>query len=149
MNNSPAINTVNTHAVGTTELFSLFQSLTQSLTERTRTLESQVQHLNASRRTGIPPGYLSKREAHATYGPGLSEKVFHLAMFTLGVNTHQYTHLTEDGIDVDTFSYEEKGVLSAVELFLEDAIQITELTCESSILHGKRFRYVKQATINI
>ncbi|OUS29721.1 hypothetical protein A9Q99_08585 [Gammaproteobacteria bacterium 45_16_T64] len=156
MNNAINTDQQTTNGQQVAELYTLLSSLAQNLfntkeiqheqhalIKKTQMLENQIHSIQNSRRKGIPDGFISKKEAYFTHGLGLSERVFHLALFTMGVNTHEYVHLSEAGHEVDTFSYEEREVIIAIDIFLDDAIQVTGQTCESSILQGKRFRYIK------
>ena len=106
-------------------------------------LENRVQNVELQHRNGVPEGYLSKSQAHHLYGRGLSEDVFHRAMKKIGVAFKKYIHRGEDGHDVSTLAYLEGEIESAVALFLSDAKQATAQMCESPMLDGRRFRYVK------
>ena len=113
------------------------------INRKTEILENRVQNVELQHRNGVPEGYLSKSQAHHLYGRGLSEDVFHRAMKKIGVAFKKYIHRGEDGHDVATLAYLESEIEPAVELFLNDAKQATAQMCESPMLDGKRFRYVK------
>ncbi len=108
-------------------------------------LESRLEHVEIQHRNGVPDGYLSKKQAHHLYGVGLSEEVFHLALTKIGVPVKPYIHRGEDGYETPSQAYLEDEIASALDLFLEDARQVSAQMCASPMLGGKRFRYVKEA----
>jgi hypothetical protein len=116
---------------------------TAALDRKTELLESRVEHVELQHRGNVPTGYLSKKQAHHLYGEGLSEEVFHLALAKIGVPIKNYIHRGDDGYDTPTFAYLESEIAAAVELFLDDAQQSTATLCQSPMLNGKRFRFVK------
>jgi hypothetical protein len=114
-----------------------------ALTRKTEQLESRVENVELQHRNGVPKGYLSRSQAQAAYGLGLSKEVFFLALRQLKVPTTSYIHHGEDGNDVATFAYLESDIADAVQAFLADSFQATPCMCESPLLNGKRFRYLK------
>lgn len=110
----------------------------QVLTERVETVE--LQHRN-----GVPAGCISKGDAYSLYGFGLSSDIFHMALKHQKVERVPYVHTTAEGFQTPTFAYRNNGsVRHAIELFIEDSVQVTEWFCESFMLKGKRFRYKKE-----
>jgi hypothetical protein len=115
------------------------------LDRKTELLENRVQNVELQHRNGVPDGYLAKKQAHHLYGEGLSEEVFHLALAKIGVPIKNYIHHGEDGYDTPTFAYLDSEIQAAIDLFIEDAKQCSPQMCQSPMLGGKRFRYVKEA----
>lgn len=113
-----------------------------ALDYKTAVITSRLEHVELQHRHGVPDGYLSKSHAHHLYSRGLSEDVFHRAMLACGVTAQNYIH-TEDGHETQSVAYLESEIAPAVEVFLRDARQVTRLMCESPMLNGKRFRYIK------
>jgi hypothetical protein len=114
-----------------------------AIVRKTEQLESRVENVELQHRNGVPKGYLSRSQAQAAYGLGLSKEVFFLALRQLKVPTTSYIHHGEDGNDVATFAYLESDIADAVQAFLADSFQATPCMCESPLLNGKRFRYLK------
>ena len=117
-----------------------------AINRKAELLESRVEHVELQHRNGVPAGHLSKRHAHHLYGEGLSEEVFHLAMAKFEVPIKNYIHRGEDGYEVATYAYLEDKIQDAVDALIADAKQVTAQMCQSPMLGGKRFRYVKDAT---
>lgn len=115
-----------------------------ALSRQTEILEHRVQNVELQHRNGVPDGHLSKKQAHHLYGEGLSEEIFHLALAKIGVSIKNYIHRGDDGYEAATFAYLDSEIPAAVERFLSDARQCTPQMCQSPMLGGKRFRYVKQ-----
>ena len=119
-----------------------------SLDRKTEILENRVQNVELQHRHGVPSGYLSKKNAHHLYGEGLSEDIFHLALAKAEVTIKNYISRGEDGYESATFAYLESEIQAAVDLLIEDAVQCSVQMCQSPMLGGKRFRYVKEAFKN-
>ena len=115
-----------------------------ALARQTEMLENRVQNVELQHRSGVPDGYLSKKQAHHLHGVGLSDEVFHLAMARIGVTSKSYIHRGEDGYDVPSIAYKDDEVAPAVEMFLDDAVQDTPKFCKSPMLNGKRFKHCKE-----
>jgi hypothetical protein len=64
-------------------------------------------------------------------------------MKATGVPSKPYIHHGENGYDTSSTAYLEGEIEQAVERFLTDAKQVTTQMCESPMLGGRRFRYVK------
>ena len=122
---------------------------TDNLEKRTEELEQKIDdHKEAAVDElieGVPEGYISQKSALVKYGNGLSAAVFKLAMSTLGVKRRGYSFVTDEGFRVNTYAYLRSELKTAVDLFLQDSVQVTGKTCSSAMLHGKQFRFVKAA----
>jgi phage regulator Rha-like protein len=116
-----------------------------AINRKAELLESRVEHVELQHRNGVPAEHLSKKHAHHLYGEGLSEEVFHLAMAKLEVPIKNYIHRGEDGYEVATYAYLEDKIQDAVDMLIADAKQVTPQMCQSTLLGGKRFRYMKDS----
>jgi phage regulator Rha-like protein len=116
-----------------------------ALVRKTEILENRVQNVELQHRNGVPNGYLSKKQAHHLYGEGLSEEIFHLALAKREVPIKNYIHRGEDGYESATFAYLESAIQEAVDFLIAEAEQVTPQMCQSPMLGGKRFRYVKDS----
>lgn len=116
-----------------------------ALVRKTEILENRVQNVELQHRNGVPNGYLSKKQAHHLYGEGLSEEIFHLALAKREVPIKNYIHRGEDGYESATFAYLESAIQEAIDFLIAEAEQVTPQMCQSPMLGGKRFRYVKSS----
>ncbi len=112
---------------------------------RNELLESRLESVELQHRNGVPEGYLPRKQAHHLYGRGLSYDIFYRAMKAVGVNMKPYIMTTDAGHEVATTALKAEEIEPAVTMFLDDAVQATQCMCESPILDGKRFRFVKAA----
>lgn len=115
----------------------------EAIIQKTELLENRVQNVELQHRNGVPQGYISRKQAHHLYGVGLSEEIFHLALAHIGIQSKPYIHRGEDGYEVATHAYKDDDISEGIELFLDNANQVTPKMCESPMLNGKRFRYIK------
>lgn len=118
---------------------------TQALEAKSELILNRLEHVEIQHKHGIPEGHYSKKQAHHLFATGLSSEIFHAAMTKIGVTVKPYMHRTDDGYENPTHAYKIDEIQSAMDLFLEDAVQVTTKTCESPMLSGKRFRYCKEA----
>lgn len=115
------------------------------LAQENQVLAERVETVELQHRNGVPAGCISKGDAYSLYGFGLSSEIFHMALKHQKVERAPYVHTTAEGFQTPTFAYRNNGsVRQAIELFIEDAKQVTDWFCESKMLNGKRFRYKKE-----
>jgi len=118
-----------------------------AIAEQSQILQDRVEQVELQHRNGVPSGYLSKGDAYSLYGIGLSEDIFHAALKHLKIERINYIHTNKDGFTVPTYAYRNNGsIRPAIDMFLDDAVQVSKCFCESQILKGKRFRFNKEKT---
>lgn len=123
----------------------VLQDQNLQLSQKAQVLEERVNTVELQHRNGVPAGYLSKSDSYSLYADGLSEDIFHMALKHIGVERQNYIATGKDGYTTPTFAYKNNGtVRTAISMFIEDAVQVTEYFCESPMLSGKRFRYKKE-----
>jgi hypothetical protein len=114
--------------------------------QKNQQLEARLDAVELQHQNGVPVGHISRKQAHHLYAVGLGEEIFHLAMAAMKVPTKPYIHSGESGYDVPTNAYLESEIQAAIAGFLANAQQVSAKTCESPMLNGRRFRYVKENT---
>lgn len=103
---------------------------------------AKVAQIEKITQNGVPVGYIAKSKAHKLYSIGLSKDIFEHALTALSVKTEKYVH-TENDHSVYTFAWKECEIKSAIGFFVENAVQTSAQTCSSTILNGKKFRFIK------
>lgn len=112
-----------------------------ALLQEQQLVQQRLDQVEIQHRSGVPQGYLSKRQAHELHGQGLSEKIFHKAMTLMQVRTQPYLHTSEDGYQVPTVAYFADGVVTAIERFVRGAKQVTKHQCEHPLMGATRFMF--------
>jgi hypothetical protein len=115
----------------------------QQLIETKSDLESKIAQVDIKARNGVPVGYMGRKEAWRRFGDGLSEDIFKMALDVLAVPTEKYIHNTPDGYQVVSWAYKRVNIPDAVDLFIDDAVQVSPHFCKSPMLSDRRFRFVK------
>lgn len=121
----------------------VLEQAVRSQTAKNDQLDTAISRLEIDTRNGVPSGYISKKHAHRMHSRGLSREIFEQALTVLEVSTQKYVH-TENGYSSHSIAWEEAAIEPAVNRFIDDAVQVTPSMCESPMLNGKRFRFVKE-----
>lgn len=120
-----------------------------ALTEqRLDTQETTLAQLEVNTRNGVPLGFISKSKGHRQYSQGLSKAIFEQVLTFFNIQQQPYVH-TENGRSTHTFAWKEDQIEAAINLFINDAKQITDTQCSSGFLNGKRFKFTKGNTLKI
>ena len=105
---------------------------------------TQLKKLEIDTRNGVPTGFLSRSQAYRLHGKALSTDISEQALTSLEVQTKKYIH-TENDRSTQTFGWNEDQIETCIMKFIKDSAQVTKTQCESQLLNGKRFRYLKVA----
>ena len=99
-----------------------------------------INQLQIDSQNGVPPGYMSKRNAHLLYVLSFAHKAFEKLMAGLPVKTKKYIH-TEAGHSSRSVAYHTNDVIIAVRDIKSNIIQLSAKRATCTLVPNVEFRY--------